>query len=280
MARRLEFFFDYGSPYSYVANAQLPALCARAGATLVYRPMLLGGVFKATGNRSPAAEPIEPKRRYGGAHPAALRAPRRAWPFRPNPHFPIDTLFLMRCAVAAQHARRLRRLPRARVSGVLGRGSGPRRSARCWPACSPAPASTPSALFEAALQPEVKAELRATTDEAVARGAFGAPTFFVGDELFFGSDHLRFAAARARGDSGLKVAIGIRRSRLGPQRAISRTHVRFACEAERLGVDSAWSAEAWGMDAVDAARVSWPRARSACASGPAMHADVGARLRR
>ena len=66
MARRLEFFFDYGSPYSYLADTQLGALVERTGAELVYRPMLLGGVFKATGNRSPAFEPIEAKRAYGG----------------------------------------------------------------------------------------------------------------------------------------------------------------------------------------------------------------------
>ena len=190
MARRLEFFFDYGSPYSYVANGQLPALVARAGATLVYRPMLLGGVFKATGNRSPAAEPIEAKRRYGGL--TLLRyAVEAGVPFRPNPHFPIDTLFLMRCAVAAQRASvfepfHARVYPAFWAEGldlgdreVLGR------------VLSDAGLDV-AALFEGAQAPEAKAALRANTDEAVARGAFGAPTFFVGEELFFGSDHLRF----------------------------------------------------------------------------------------
>ncbi|HEX5065640.1 MAG TPA: 2-hydroxychromene-2-carboxylate isomerase [Myxococcota bacterium] len=192
MSRRLEFFFDYGSPYSYVANAQLPALVARTGATLVYRPMLLGGVFKATGNRSPAAEPIEPKRRYGGV--TLLRyAAEAGVAFRPNPHFPIDTLFVMRCAVAAQHAKVFDAF-HARVYPAFW-AEGENLGDRDVFARVLAGAGLDAAkLFEGALQPDVKTELRATTEEAVARGAFGAPTFFVGDELFFGSDHLRFAA--------------------------------------------------------------------------------------
>jgi 2-hydroxychromene-2-carboxylate isomerase len=192
MSRRLEFFYDYGSPYSYVANAQLPAVVARTGATLVYRPFLLGGVFKATGNRSPAAEPIEPKRRYGGV--TLLRyAAEAGVAFRPNPHFPIDTLFIMRCAVAAQRARVFDAF-HARVYPAFwaeGENLGDREVLARVLASAGIDAK---ALFEAAQAPEVKSELRANTDEAVARGAFGAPTFFVGDELFFGSDHLRFAA--------------------------------------------------------------------------------------
>jgi 2-hydroxychromene-2-carboxylate isomerase len=191
MARRLEFFFDYGSPYSYVANAQLPALFARTGTALVYRPMLLGGVFKATGNRSPAAEPIEAKRRYGGA--TLLRyAAEAGVAFRANPHFPIDTLFLMRCAVAAQHVQVFDAFHAVVYPAFWAEGEnlGDRDAlARVLDRAG----LDAAALFDGALRPEVKAELRATTEEAVARGAFGAPTFFVGDELFFGSDHLRFA---------------------------------------------------------------------------------------
>jgi 2-hydroxychromene-2-carboxylate isomerase len=195
-ARRLEFFFDYGSPYSYVADAQLPALCARAGAELVYRPMLLGGVFKATGNRSPALEAVEGKRRYGAitlfryAEEAGLPPPR-------NPHFPIDTLALMRCAVAAQRAGVFPAFHRAVYPAFWARGldlgasdvlAGVLRDAGLDAA----------RLLAASADPEVKAELRATTEEAVARGVFGAPSLFVGDQLFFGSDHLRFAERALR----------------------------------------------------------------------------------
>ncbi|HVH18597.1 MAG TPA: 2-hydroxychromene-2-carboxylate isomerase [Myxococcota bacterium] len=192
MSRQLDFFYDYGSPYSYVANAQLPAVVARTGAMLVYRPMLLGGVFKATGNRSPAAEPIEPKRRYGGI--TLLRyAAEAGVAFRMNPHFPIDTLFVMRCAVAAQRARVFDAF-HARVYPAFwaeGENLGDRDALARVLASAGLDAAS---LFEGAQAPEVKSELRANTEEAVARGAFGAPTFFVGDELFFGSDHLRFAA--------------------------------------------------------------------------------------
>jgi len=103
MSTRLEFFYDYGSPYSYLADSRLPALRERTGCELVYRPMLLGGVFKATGNQSPALESVEPKRRNGGN---VLRrwVEHLGIEFQPNPFFPINTLPVMRAAHAAQRA--------------------------------------------------------------------------------------------------------------------------------------------------------------------------------
>jgi 2-hydroxychromene-2-carboxylate isomerase len=187
---RLEFFFDYGSPYSYLADSRLSALAERTGAEVRYRPMLLGGVFKATGNESPVLQSCEAKRSYG-----ALELQR--WvdylgvPFLGNPHFPINTLLLMRTAVAAQHAGVFEPFHRAvypafwtdeedlgepEVVGRVVEKTG--LDAR--------------ALLEAAGDPVVKAELRATTEETVARGAFGAPTFFVEGEMFFGNDRLDF----------------------------------------------------------------------------------------
>ena len=103
MPGRLEFFYDYGSPYSYLADTRLEALQQRTSCELVYRPMLLGGVFKATGNQSPAQQPVEAKRKYGGAE-------MRRWveylgvEWQGNPFFPINTLPLMRVAYAAQRA--------------------------------------------------------------------------------------------------------------------------------------------------------------------------------
>jgi 2-hydroxychromene-2-carboxylate isomerase len=199
LAPRLEFFFDYGSPYSYVADARLPALCARAGAELVYRPMLLGGVFKATGNRSPAQEPVEAKRRYGGV--ALLRAAREAGaPFQMNPHFPIDTLTLMRCAVAAQRRGVFGRFHRTVYPAFWAQGLGLGDRAVLARLLAGAGLDA-EALIGAASDPEVKAELKANTEEAVARGAFGAPTFLVGDQLFFGADHLRFAEQALKEDA-------------------------------------------------------------------------------
>lgn len=190
MARILEFFFDYGSPYSYLANHRLPEIAARGGAEIAYRPMLLGGVFKATGNQSPAFEPVEPKRSYGTT---ALRRAARVYgaPFVFNPHFPINTLMLMRTAIAAQQ------------DGVFDRFH-----AVVYPAFWVEGLDLGDALVlddllaRADLDPPklaglresdaVKQGLRANTDEAVARGAFGAPTIFLGEEMFFGADHLFF----------------------------------------------------------------------------------------
>lgn len=174
-----------------MADAQLPALCARAGAELAYRPMLLGGVFKATGNRSPAQEPIEAKRRYSGV--ALVRAAREAGaPFRMNPHFPIDTLSLMRCAVAAQRRGVFPAFHRAVYPAFWAQGVDLGQRSELARVLAGARLDA-EALIGAAADPEVKAELKANTEEAVARGAFGAPTFLVGDQLFFGADHLRFA---------------------------------------------------------------------------------------
>jgi len=190
MARDLEFFFDYGSPYSYLANHCLPELVERTGVSLRYRPMLLGGVFKATGNQSPAVEPIEAKRAYGG-RVLQRSAELYGAEFRGNPHFPINTLMLMRTAVAAQRAgvfEAFHRVvyPAFWVQGLdLGDESVLARLIE-------SAGLDGDRLAELRAQDDVKSELRANTEEAVARGAFGAPTFFLEDEMFFGADHLVF----------------------------------------------------------------------------------------
>lgn len=188
--KQVEFFFDVGSPTTYLAWTQLPALCAQAGAELVYRPMLLGGVFQATGNASPAAVPA--KARYMDVDMARY-ARRYGVPLAANPFFPINTLLLMRGATGAQ-LRAPERL-QAYLRGVFH---------AMWvePQNLNDPATAAAALaaagFDAAEvmawagDAEVKAALRATTEEAVARGAFGAPTMFVGTEMFFGQDRLEF----------------------------------------------------------------------------------------
>jgi len=188
MPRSIEFFFDYGSPYSYLANALLPGLAARTDADIVYRPMLLGGVFKATGNRSPAFEPVEAKRAHGGESLRRWLA-HHAVPFAGNPHFPIDTLGLMRSCVAAQREGVFAAFHAAIYPAfwVAGENLGDPRvvSAVLGAAGLDAPK-----LVECAASADIKAQLRATTEEAVARGAFGAPTFFLGDAMYFGVDQL------------------------------------------------------------------------------------------
>ena len=188
--KRLEFFFDYGSPYSYLANTQLPALRERTGCELVYRPMLLGGVFKATGNRSPAMEPVEAKRRYGGVEMGRWVA-YYGVAFKANPHFPIDTLRIMRAAHAAQRAGVFDAFHAALYPPfwVEQKNLG---DEAVLTAVLDGAGLDGKALLQAAADPEIKMALRETTDEAVARGAFGAPTFFIGDEMFFGADRLPF----------------------------------------------------------------------------------------
>jgi 2-hydroxychromene-2-carboxylate isomerase len=190
MGRRLEFFYDYGSPYSYLANSQLPGLCDRTGCELVYRPMLLGGVFKATGNRSPAMEPVEAKRAYGGVEMRRFVA-HYGVAFQPNPHFPIDTLRMMRATHGALRSGVFERFHAALYPAFWAEGKNlGEESVLCE--VLDAAGLDGKALLEAAADPEVKQALRATTDEAIERGAFGAPTFFVGDEMFFGADRLSF----------------------------------------------------------------------------------------
>jgi 2-hydroxychromene-2-carboxylate isomerase len=190
VARRLEFFFDYGSPYSYLADTQLAALAARTGAPIAHRPMLLGGVYKATGNQSPFQNPVEAKRRYGAVE-------MRRWvahygvPFQSNPFFPIDTLPIMRACVAAVREGVFETFHRAVYPAfwVQGLNLG---DAEVFAGVLERAGLDAKRLRERAADPDVKAELRTTTDEAVARGVFGAPTFFVGDEMFFGADRLPF----------------------------------------------------------------------------------------
>ena len=190
----LEFFFDFGSPTTYLAHTQLPRIAAECGAMLVYRPMLLGGVFKATGNASPAGVPA--KGRWMGQD-IARWAKRYAVPFAFNPHFPINTLTLMRGATGLQL-----RQPQAldayleaifQAMWVKPRNLGDAGELAAVLATLPASLGLSAEAFGALVaDPEVKARLVANTEEAVARGVFGAPTCFVGEAMFFGQDRLDF----------------------------------------------------------------------------------------
>lgn len=190
MTRRVEFFFDVGSPTAYLAWTQLPRIAAEAGAELAWRPMLLGGVFKATGNASPVSVPA--KGRWMGQD-IARWAKRYGVPFAFNPHFPINTLTLQRGATGM-----LMRRPAEfeRWLGVVFRAmwAQPRNLGDAGVlAATLVEAGFDAEAFAALVaDAEVKARLVATTEEAVARGVFGAPSFFVGDELFFGQDRLDF----------------------------------------------------------------------------------------
>jgi 2-hydroxychromene-2-carboxylate isomerase len=188
--RRVEYFFDFGSPTSYLAWTQLPKIAAAVGAEIVWRPMLLGGVFKATGNASPVTVPA--KGRWMNQD-IARWAQRYGVPFRFNPHFPINTLALMRGATGLQmrqpedFIRYVDHVHRALWEQGANLGDPPVLAALLDSAGFDADAF---ALLVA--DPAVKAQLVATTEEAVSRGVFGAPTFFVGEAMHFGQDRLDF----------------------------------------------------------------------------------------
>mgnify|MGYP000328933653 FL=1 len=190
MAKTVEFFFDFGSPTAYLAWTQLPKLAADAGAELVWRPMLLGGVFKATGNASPAQ--VAAKSRWMNDDMARW-ARRYGVPFAQNPHFPINTLTLMRGAVGLQMRRPadFERYVAAvyRAMWVEPQNLG---DAAVLAAALQRAGFDVEALLALVNDPEVKARLVANTEEAVARGVFGAPTCFVGDQMHFGQDRLDF----------------------------------------------------------------------------------------
>lgn len=188
--KTLEFFFDVGSPTSYLAHTQLPRIAAETGAALTLRPLLLGGVFKATGNSSPVTIPAK-----GRWMLQDLQRWARRWdvPFAFNPHFPVNTLTLMRGAAGLQ-LRQPQDLVRYVDAVFHAMWVQPRNLGEPaeLAAVLAAAGFDPAALQALVADPEVKATLAATTEEAVARGAFGAPTVFVGDALFFGQDRLDF----------------------------------------------------------------------------------------
>ena len=187
-----EFHFDFGSPNAYLAHRVIPAIEQRTGASFRYVPVLLGGVFKATNNRSPgeAFAGIRNKLEYERLETARFLRRHGITEFNRNPFFPVNTLRIMRGAAAAE------------IDGTLA----PYAAAvfhHMWeqPRKMDEPEVIRAALDEAGLDgaailaraedPSVKQKLIANTEASVARGTFGSPTFFVGDEIWFGKDRLR-----------------------------------------------------------------------------------------
>jgi 2-hydroxychromene-2-carboxylate isomerase len=190
MSKTVEFFFDLGSPSTYLAYTQLPKICAQTGSQLIYQPMLLGGVFKATGNASPITIPA--KGRYT-LHDLKRYAKRYDVPLNFNPHFPVNTLLLMRAVTGMQlrHPERFLDFIDClfRALWVDKRNLNE-------------PATVAAVLTENGFDPieilaltndeEVKAALKDKTEQALQRGVFGAPSMFVDNQLFFGQDRLDF----------------------------------------------------------------------------------------
>jgi 2-hydroxychromene-2-carboxylate isomerase len=190
--RTVEFYFDVGSPAAYLAWTQLPRICADANAQLDYRPMLLGGVFQATGNQSPMM--IAPKGRYMMSDLERF-ARRYDIEFSHNPFFPINTLTLMRIATGLQMREPARMVPFVdavyRAIWVEGKNMN---DAAVVAEVVQAAGFDAQALLALGADPEVKERLKSVTQDAVARGVFGAPTFFVGDQMYWGQDRLDFVS--------------------------------------------------------------------------------------
>jgi 2-hydroxychromene-2-carboxylate isomerase/ADP-ribose pyrophosphatase YjhB (NUDIX family) len=192
----IEFFFDVASPWTYLCALQLPAIARRAGATLAWRPFLLGGVFKLTGNPPPVIVP--PKRQWQRLD-LERTAQRVGAAFQRNPHFPINTLKLMRGAIAAEELGCFDAYVATVFRAIWAEGRNMGDEAVVRAALTEARLDA-GAVLARAETPLVKEQLKANTAEAVSRGAFGSPTMFVGDEMFFGQDRLGdLEAALSRG---------------------------------------------------------------------------------
>jgi len=190
MSKQVEFFFDFGSPTAYLAYTQLPRIARECGADIAWLPMLLGGVFKATGNQSPVM--IKAKGAWMFVD-LARWARRYGVPLALNPHFPINTLTLMRGAVGMQMREPDRFLGYVdAIYKATWQQSRNLNDPAVVAATLQEAGFDPAAMMALAGDPEVKQRLIATTDEAVQRGVFGAPTLFVGKEMFFGQDRLDF----------------------------------------------------------------------------------------
>jgi 2-hydroxychromene-2-carboxylate isomerase len=195
MKKEVELLFDYGSPFSYLASLQIEGFAKRNQATIVYTPILLGAVLRATGNASPMTVPAK-----GQYMAIELRrwAARYNVPFKPNPYpFMSNTLRLMRAAIAAQKLGYFPLYHRAVYRAVWAEAQdlGSEAILRRVLDNAGAPATE---LMAAAERQDVKDELRRNTDLAIERGVFGAPTFFVGNEMFWGNDRFDFVEEALR----------------------------------------------------------------------------------
>jgi 2-hydroxychromene-2-carboxylate isomerase len=187
-----QFMFDFGSPNAFLSHEAIPAIEKRIGVKFEYVPILLGGVFKATNNKSPVETlaGIKNKREFHAIETERFLKRFKVRPYTQNPFFPVNTLNLMRAAVAAQ------------IEGVFEKYVDaafhhmwvePKKMDDPEVALGALTASGLDAkrLFARAGEGDVKAKLIENTQSAVERGAFGSPTFFVGNEIFFGKEQLR-----------------------------------------------------------------------------------------
>jgi 2-hydroxychromene-2-carboxylate isomerase len=190
MTKSFQFLFDFGGPNSYLAHKMLPDICARTGAEAVYIPISLGGLFKLTNNQAPFMRDAEtPAKRNYEMLEFDRFVKAHALPFKMNPRFPINSLQLMRGAVAAQHLGCFAPYVDA-VMAAMWEDGADMGDAQVVASVLDAAGLDSAALLAKAEDPAVKAELIANTEDAAKRGAFGVPTFFVGDDIYWGKERL------------------------------------------------------------------------------------------
>ncbi|WP_439106100.1 2-hydroxychromene-2-carboxylate isomerase [Congregibacter sp.] len=192
MSKELQFVFDFGSPNAYLCYKALPSLLERTQAKLTVIPCLLGGIFKSTGNQPPmmAFQSVKGKLEYDQLEIQRFIKKYELSDFSFNPHFPVNTLLLMRGVIAAQNAGVMEQYLEVGMSCMWEQGlkmDDPEVFAEAMTAAG----LDGQSLLESTADPEVKAKLMENTANAVERGCFGIPTFYVGDEMFFGKE--RFA---------------------------------------------------------------------------------------
>lgn len=192
MSQNPQFLFDFGSPNAFLSHEAIPAIEKRTGAKFEYVPILLGGIFKATNNKSPAESlaGIRNKREFHALETERFLKRFGVKPYTWNPFFPVNTLNLMRAAVAAQLEGVFEKYIEAAFHHMWvepKKMDDPEVAAKALTASG----LDAARLLARSQEPEVKAKLIENTQAAVERGAFGSPTFFVGKEMFFGKEQLR-----------------------------------------------------------------------------------------
>jgi 2-hydroxychromene-2-carboxylate isomerase len=197
VSKKFEVLFDVGGPNSYLVHKILPRFCAEHDAEAELTPILLGGLFKATGNRAPMIRYADApaKLAYENLEFQRFIKTHNLTQFRMNPHFPVNSLLCMRVLTGAGRAGVLLSATDALMAGMWEDGLDLGK-AEVVAECLTAAGLDGAALAASAEDPDVKAELVATTEKAVERGAFGVPTFFVGTEMFWGKERLPQVAAK------------------------------------------------------------------------------------
>ena len=191
VSKTLELIFDFSSPNAWLVLKALPPLLERTGATLVITPCLLGGIFKATGNQPPMVRYADAPAKLAYEHLEMRRfiAKHGLTAFRMNPHFPVNTLTIMRGAIVAEDEGRLGEYIET-VNRAMWEEGLKMDDTQVIAAFLSDNGFDGPALLARTQEPGIKEKLVANTEAAVARGAFGIPTFFVGDDIFFGKERL------------------------------------------------------------------------------------------